>query len=101
MLALLLMPLAMAGQGHAAAAAQHHQVAAAAQEDCHQGKPEQQDERRQSGAAQCMMACAALPVAQAPEAGEAEPPRLSLYAAPIIVMSGVAPEATTPPPRSA
>jgi hypothetical protein len=101
MLALLLMPLAMAGQGHAVAALPHHQMAASAQEDCHQGKQEQQDERRTDGLAQCMMACAALPAMQAPDAGEAETPRLSLYAPPVAAMRGLAPEATTPPPRTA
>ena len=102
MLALLLMPLAMAEQGHAVAAAPHHQTAASAGEDCHQGsKPQQQDERQQSGAAQCMMACAALPASEAPPREEAEALRPSLYALPIVPISGLAPEATTPPPRTA
>ena len=101
MLALLLMPLAMAGQGHAFAAAPHHQMAASAQEDCHKGKSEQQDKRQQSGAAQCMMACAALPAAEAPPRETAEAPRPSLYALPIVPISGLVPEATTPPPRTA
>jgi hypothetical protein len=100
MLALLLMPLAMAGQGHAVAAAPHlaAAAAAAADEDCHKGKPEQQD-RRQDGVAQCMMACAALPAAEAPRQQEAEAPRPSLYALTIIPISGLAPESETPPPR--
>jgi hypothetical protein len=100
MLALLLMPLAMAGQGHAVAAAPDHQVAAAADEDCHKGKPGQQD-RRQDGAVQCMMACAALPAAEAPPQQEAEVLRPSLYALTIVPIIGLAPEAETPPPRTA
>jgi hypothetical protein len=101
MLAMLLMPLAMIGQGHAVAAAPHHAVAAAAaEEDCHKGKPEQQD-RRQDGAAQCMMACAALPAADAPRQEQAQVLRPSLYALTIVPIGGLAPEAETPPPRIA
>jgi hypothetical protein len=102
MLAMLLMPLAMAGQGHAAAAAApHHQMAApAAEEDCHKGKPGQQD-RRQDAAAQCMMACAALPAAEAPRQDQAQVLRPSLYALTIVPIGGLAPEAETPPPRTA
>jgi hypothetical protein len=73
---------------------------AAAKEDCHKGRPEQQD-RRQEGAAQCMMACAALPAAEAPRHEEAEAPRPSLYALTIVPISGLAPESETPPPRTA
>lgn len=101
MLALLLMPLAMTGQGHAVAAAPHHQLAASAGEDCHQGKSEQNEQRRQTGGAHCMIACAALPAAEATPQEHAEGPRPSLYALPIVPISGLAPEATTPPPRTA
>jgi hypothetical protein len=100
LLAMLLMPLAMAGQGHAVAAAPHHQMAASADEDCHKGRPGQQD-RRQDGAAQCMMACAALPAAEAPRQEQAVLLRPSLYALTIVPISGLAPEAETPPPRTA
>ena len=100
MAALLLMPLAMAGQGHAAAPTSHH--GAAAQEDCHQGsKPDRQEERRQNGLAQCMMACAALPATDTPPQVEAAAPRPALYALPVAAIGGLAPEAATPPPRTA
>ena len=99
-LAMLLMPLAMAGQGHAVAATPHHQMAAAAEEACHKSVPEQQD-RREDGAAQCMMACAALPAAEAPPHAEAQELRPSLYALTIVPIIGLAPESETPPPRTA
>jgi hypothetical protein len=100
-LAMLLMPLAMAGRGHAAAAVPHPGMAAAtAQEDCHKGTPDQQDSR-QDAAARCMMACAALPAAEAPRQAEPQVLRPSLYAATVVPIGGLAPEAETPPPRLA
>lgn len=101
MFALLLMPLAMAAKGHAAAATPHQAAAASGQEDCHKGSNRQHEEHRQGGVAHCMMACAALPAAEAPAPAQAEVLRPTLYALPIVPISGLAPEAAIPPPRTA
>jgi hypothetical protein len=101
LLALLLMPLAMAGQGHAVAATPHHGAAMSANPDCERDGTPKSDEHRQDGLAQCMMACAALPAAEAPPRAEAQAPRPVLYALPVVRTAGLAPEAETPPPRIA
>ncbi len=99
--ALLLMPLAMASQGHAVAAAPHHDAATSAAGHHHHQRAPEQEEQRQSSAAQCMMACAALPAPDAPLAHEVEAPRPAPFALPVRLIAGLAPEAETPPPRSA
>jgi hypothetical protein len=48
-----------------------------------------------------MMACAALPAAEAPRQDQAQVLRPSLYALTIVPIGGLAPEAETPPPRTA
>jgi hypothetical protein len=101
MLALLLMPLAMAGQGHAAAATPHHAAAASPAGHHHQSSSPEQEEQRKGSAAQCMMACAALPAFDAPLRHETEAPSAALFALPVRPITGLAPEAETPPPRPA
>ena len=101
MLALLLMPVAMAGQGHAVAAAPHHGTAASAEGHHHDGSGPHEEERKQDGVAQCMTACAALPAMDAPAEAKAEAPRPILFALPVVPIDGLAPEAATPPPRTA
>jgi hypothetical protein len=101
LLALLLMPLAMAGQSHAVAAMPHHGAAMSAEQDCDRGGSPEGDERRQDGRAQCMMACAALPAWDAPPRAEAPAPRAVIYAPLVVRIAGLAPEAETPPPRIA
>ena len=100
--ALLMMPLAMVGQGHAAASARHHAAAAAADEHCQDmAAPEEEDGERQNGLAQCMMACAALPAWQAPLLAAAPAPRPTVFAGKASPIAGLSPEAETPPPRTA
>jgi hypothetical protein len=101
--ALLMMPLAMIGQGHAAASAPHHAAPAAADEHCQDmaAVPAKEGDERQNGLAQCMMACAALPAWEAPLLAAAAAPRPSLFAGKALPISGLAPEAETPPPRTA
>jgi hypothetical protein len=104
--ALLMMPLAMVGQGHAAASASHHAAADAdADADAHcqdmAAVPAEEGDERQNGLAQCMMACAALPGWQAPLLAAAPAPRPSVFAGRASPISGLAPEAETPPPRTA
>jgi hypothetical protein len=105
MLALLLMPLAMAGQAHAGGAMAHHAETGSAEAHRHEGgshrQKGQEERRQQDGMAQCMIACAALPAAEAAPNTTREAPRACLYALPIAPISGLAPEAETPPPRFA
>ena len=102
MFALLLMPLAMAGQGHAVAAAPHGEMASAEAGHCAdmEGKG---DRKHQGGssAAECLMACAALPAAGAPMAAEQIVLRPTPVAALQPAIVGLSPEAETPPPRIA
>ncbi|HEY0027436.1 MAG TPA: hypothetical protein VGC35_06165 [Allosphingosinicella sp.] len=102
MFALLLMPLAMAGQGHAVAAAPHGETASADAGHCAdmEGKG---DKKRHDGssAAECLMACAALPAAGAPVAAEQIVLRPTPVAALEPAIVGLSPEAETPPPRIA
>lgn len=99
--AMLLMPLAMAGGvPAAAAAAPHHAAAAASEGHCSQSGEDDQD-RRQGAAAHCTMACAALPAWQAPLPAATPAPRPSVFAGTLLPVSGLAPEAETPPPRTA
>ncbi|HEX8580238.1 MAG TPA: hypothetical protein VF655_11685 [Allosphingosinicella sp.] len=100
--ALLLMPLAMAGQGHAMAAAPAHGSAMAMGDDCHEsGAPAEQNKSRHEGAAQCAIACAALPSFEARIAETLAPTALPLFTLPVLPASGLGPEAETPPPRIA
>ena len=102
MLALLLMPLAMAEQGHAVAAAPHGAAAASAGDHRHhRSSGPQQEERKQDALAQCMMACAALPAMEAPAQAETQALRPAPFALPVLPIIGLAPEAATPPPRTA
>jgi hypothetical protein len=102
MFALLLMPLAMIGQGHAIAAAPHHDMTSAASGHCADmdSKPDKKH-HDSSSAAECLMACAALPAAEAPAPVEQIALRPTLVAALVPVTVGLAPEAETPPPRLA
>jgi hypothetical protein len=102
MFALLLMPLAMAGQGHAVAAAPHGQTASAEAGHCADmdGKGEKK-QHEGSSAAECLMACAALPAAGAPVAAEQIVLRPTPVAALAPAIVGLSPEAETPPPRIA
>ncbi|HEX8586259.1 MAG TPA: hypothetical protein VF680_17850 [Allosphingosinicella sp.] len=102
MFALLLMPLAMAGQGHAVAAAPHGEMASAEAGHCADmdGKADKKDQGG-SSAADCLMACAALPAAEAPLAAEQIVLRPTLVAVLVPVITGLSPEAETPPPRIA
>ena len=102
MFALLLMPLAMAGQGHAVAAAPHGEMASAEAGHCADIESEG-DRKHQSGsaAADCLMACAALPAAGAPVAAEQIVLRPTPVAALQPAIVGLSPEAETPPPRIA
>jgi hypothetical protein len=101
-LALLLMPLAMAGQGHAIAAAPHHEIATDGAGHCADTKPDDgSDERGAGTAAQCMMACAALPAAGAPLPAARTVLRTAVTGTPVAGITGLAPESETPPPRSA
>ena len=98
--ALLLMPLAMAGQSHAAATAPHHQMASAQEGHC--AAPAGEEDTSRSGpSAECLMACAALPAAEAPVAIERIVPKPTLAARAPRTISGLSPEAETPPPRFA
>ena len=99
LVAMLLMPLAMAKQGHAVAATPHHAMAADAGH-CTDSTPEQ-DERGSKSSAECLMACAALPGTEAPLAAERIAPRPSLITPPARTIAGLSPEAETPPPRIA
>jgi len=102
MFALLLMPLAMAGQGHAIAAAPHGQMASADAGHC--ADMESKGDKKHKGgssSADCLMACAALPAAEAPLAVEQIVLRPTLVAVLVPVITGLSPEAETPPPRIA
>ena len=100
--ALLLMPLAMAGQGHAMAAAPAHDAAMVMGNDCHEsGAPAEQDKSRHEGAARCAIACAALPSFEARIAETLAPTALPLFTLPLLPAGGLGPEAETPPPRIA
>ncbi|HEX9955548.1 MAG TPA: hypothetical protein VGB48_10105 [Allosphingosinicella sp.] len=100
--ALLLMPVAMAGQGHVMAAAPAHSGGMAMDEDCHEGSvPAEQNKGRHEGAAQCAIACAALPSPEARFAEALVPTTPVLFALPVLPVTGLGPEAETPPPRTA
>jgi hypothetical protein len=102
MFALLLMPLAMAGQGHAVAAAPHGEMASA--ETGHCADTDGKRNKKHGGgssAADCLMACAALPAAEAPLAAEQIVLCTTLVAVLVPVITGLSPEAETPPPRIA
>ena len=102
MLALLLMPLAMAGQGHAVAAAPHHETASDTAGHCADMDSDQStEERGSSTSAQCLMACAALPAADAPLPAARTVFRASATGTPAAGITGLAPESETPPPRTA
>ncbi|HEY0147474.1 MAG TPA: hypothetical protein VGB70_00570 [Allosphingosinicella sp.] len=97
--ALLLMPLAMIGQGHAMAAMPQ---SASASEHCHEGSaPAERDSSSHESGAQCAIACAALPSPEARVAQAVAPAALPLFAFPAVPATGLAPEAETPPPRIA
>ena len=101
-LALLLMPLAMAGQGHAMAAAPAHSGEMAMADDCHESSaPAEQNKSRHEGAAQCAIACAALPSPEARFAEALAPTTPALFTLPVLPATGLGPEAETPPPRIA
>ena len=98
-LAVLLMPLGMAGAGGSAAAAPHHPAAASPVEHGAHHPAGGDEDRQPERSAQCMMACAALPPAVG--AVDARPalrgPALHLRLADRL--DGLSPEAATPPPR--
>jgi hypothetical protein len=101
-LALLLMPLAMAGQGHAVAAAPHHEMVSDSAGHCADTKPGDEGDKPDRGsAAQCMMACAALPAADAPLPAARTVLRAPATGTPAAGITGLAPESETPPPRFA
>jgi hypothetical protein len=102
MLALLLMPLAMAGQGHAVAASPHHEMVSDTVGHCADTQSSQgDDERGSSTSAQCLMACAALPAAEAPLPAAQAVLRAVATGTPAAGITGLAPESATPPPRIA
>ena len=84
------------------AAAPAHEAAMATGDDCHESSaPAGQDKTRSEGAAQCAIACAALPSFEARIAETLAPTALPLFTLPVLPASGLGPEAETPPPRNA
>ena len=98
LIALALAPLRMAGAE--AAVLPHHGSPAMAAAHC-LPEPAPADEEQPRSAETCMIACAALPVAALPlpeRLAAARAPDEALRASPL---TGLTPEAATPPPRAA
>jgi hypothetical protein len=99
--AILLMPVAMAKQSHAAApAAPHHEMASPGHCSDSENGPEDED-RRPDAFGQCLMACAALPAPDAGLPAKAAVLNAMPAGAAADAIRGLAPEAATPPPRPA
>ena len=96
LVALLFAPLAMV---NGAAAAMPHAQSEAAMEHCEGMAPAQDEGEESKASIDCMLACAALPAI----ASGAPPEAMMTAAAPAPLrfssLSGVLPEAETPPPR--
>jgi hypothetical protein len=96
-LAVLMMPVAMIGGAAAAAGASHHAIAS---DDHCRDMPAPADEPP-GRSVDCMMSCAAIPAETSVPDAQPELLQPILPAQPAPSLTGLSPEAATPPPRSA